>query len=186
MSRLKDAPAELTTLEAQFERDEADATTVVVTDAKKPKRGRGQPMLCTPEVIKTIAMVVGAGNYLTRAAEAAGIAYSTLQNWRSRGERGIEPYATLNKAIDAADRECEQNLVKKVMAQVDDDWRAAAHLLERKYPERWSRYRERALIEESFAAQGFIINIHLETGAGEGNAPITVTPSRALIEESEG
>lgn len=72
----------------------------------------------------------------------------------------------LERAIEQADRDCEQALVKKVMDATDEDWRAAAMMLERKYPERWSRYRERALLEGNFlAAAGFQINIHLEQPA---------------------
>jgi hypothetical protein len=123
----------------------------------------------TPRIQEIICEVIAAGNYQKVAAEAAGISEDTLMKWRQRGRRGIEPYASLERAIEQADRECEQALVAKVMAATNDDWRAAAMMLERKYPERWSRYRERAAFETGsiLARAGFVINIHLGGRSGE-------------------
>jgi hypothetical protein len=128
------------------------------------KRGRrGRIVGLTPRIQEIICEVIAAGNYQKVAAQAAGISEETLIKWRAKGRRGTEPYASLEKAIEQADRECEQSLVAKVMAATSDDWRAAAMILERKYPEHWSRYRERSLFEAGnpLARAGFVINIHI-------------------------
>jgi len=122
------------------------------TDApeKRRKAGPGRAVGLTPRIQQIICDAIAAGNYQKVAAQAAGISESILMKWRARGRRGEEPYASLNAAIVQADIDCETALVAKVMAASSDDWRAAAMMLERKYPERWSRMRER----EGFAVLG--------------------------------
>jgi hypothetical protein len=137
------------------------ATASQEPQVKKGRRGRMVGL--TPRIQEIICEVIAAGNYQKVAAQAAGLSEETVIKWRAKGRRGIEPYASLERAIEQADRECEQSLVAKVMAATNDDWRAAAMILERKYPERWSRYRERAAFETGsiLARAGFVINIHL-------------------------
>jgi hypothetical protein len=131
------------------------------------KRGRpGRTVGLTPRIQEIICEVIAAGNYQKLAAQAAGISQETLQKWRQRGRRDIEPYATLERAIEQADRDCESALVAKVMAATSDDWRAAALMLERKYPERWSRWRERAAFE-SASGEGVSFQIIINLGGGD-------------------
>jgi hypothetical protein len=145
-------------------------STVAQTDApaKRHRAGPGRRTELTPRIQEIICATIAAGNYQNRAAAAAGISESTLIKWRKRGRRGEELYAALNAAIDAAERDCEVALVAKVKAAADDDWRAAAFMLERKHPENWSREREKAAFGHSYEAGGaagfnlqFAININL-------------------------
>jgi hypothetical protein len=146
-----------------------DDGTVAPTDTpvKRHKAGPGRTTELTPRIQEIICATIAAGNYFSVAAAAAGISESTLQKWRRRGRRGEEPYAALNAAIEAADRDCEIALVAKVKAAADDDWRAAAMMLERKYPENWSREREKAAFGHRYdyptemMAMAFQININL-------------------------
>ena len=134
------------------------------TDApeKRRKAGPGRAVGLTPRIQKIICDAIAAGNYQKVAAQAAGISESILMKWRARGRRGEEPYASLNAAIVQADIDCETALVAKVMAASSDDWRAAAMMLERKYPERWSRMREREGFDDQAAFRmAFQITIHL-------------------------
>ena len=146
-----------------------------VPEAAAPKRKRGRPpgsgIKLTPSVQQIICDVIAAGNYLKIAAEAAGINIDTLSKWRDLGDEGKEPYFTFVRALETAERDCERSLVKKVMSKTDDDWRAAMMMLERKYPERWSRYREQAAFESGEAGNlgvGFSIVLHLGANASAG------------------
>jgi hypothetical protein len=143
------------------------ATASQEPQVKKGRRGRMVGL--TPRIQEIICEVIAAGNYQKVAAQAAGISEETVIKWRAKGRRGIEPYASLERAIEQADRNCETALVAKVMAATNDDWRAAAMMLERKYPERWSRYRERSAFEAGnlSLAQAFQINIHMGGRSGE-------------------
>lgn len=134
------------------------ASEVVPNSA--PRR-RGQPTDLTPRIQQIITDVIRAGNYQVRAAEAAGIEEKTLLKWRRWARSGREPYATLERAIEQADRDCETALVSKVMAKTDEDWGAAFAMLERKYPERWSRYRERAAFESDTVARIGDVEFHI-------------------------
>lgn len=100
MSRsTRNAPGELTTLAAQLERDEGDATTIVVIGPKEHKRRRGQPaIVLTPEKQKIICDVIAAGNYQKIAAQAAGISEALLLRWRQKGRAGVEPYGRSRKS----------------------------------------------------------------------------------------
>jgi hypothetical protein len=135
MPRNRNAPPELRT-------GPPNQPSLVPTVDSPPKRRRGRQTRCTPTVRKIVCDVVRKGNFLTTAAKAAGISADALNDWKNRGETGEEPYATFLAELEAADMECEKALVAKVMAASDDDWRAAAMILERRYPERWSRIRE--------------------------------------------
>lgn len=82
------------------------------------------------------------GNYVKTAVEAAGIARSTFYNWMKRGTSSAaedKPYRELRARVEKARAEGESMLVGHIAAKAATDWRAAAWLLERQYPERWGR-----------------------------------------------
>jgi hypothetical protein len=133
---------------------------------------RGRTVGLTPQIQETICQAIEAGNYQKVAARAAGISEGTLLKWRARGRRGEQPYADLERAIEEADQECEKLLVSRVMGATDKDWRAAAMMLERKYPDRWSRVREQTAGTDGLAV-AFSININLNPDP----AWLTVNPA---------
>src|SRR5438128_12676020 len=114
-------------------RELTEPATVAQPDApaKRHKAGPGRGTLLTPAIQQTICEVIAKGNYLSVAASAAGVSESALSKWRRRGRRGEEPYASLNAAIDAANRDRQISLVATVKTAADADWRAAAWMLER-------------------------------------------------------
>ena len=97
--------------------------------------------------------------YLETAAALAGVSHRTLQEWlrrgkevRQRARRTGEPipqademYANLAAAIKAVAAHAEMTALSQVAGAVGDDWRAAAWVLERRYPSRWSRDRSEVL-----------------------------------------
>jgi hypothetical protein len=87
-----------------------------------------------------------AGAFHKCAAEGASISFQTYKNWLKRGEAGEEPYASF--AIKAAKARADDamrsiSVIERAQlrrprpedGQVEGDWKAAAWLLEHKYPQ---------------------------------------------------
>ncbi len=107
---------------------------------KRPGHAPGRQSKLTPERQERIVALIAAGNYGVTACRAAGIAYQTYLNWLERGRQETEgPYVNFLAAITRAEADAEQRLVEQIAAAVPTDWRAGAHLLERRYPDRWGR-----------------------------------------------
>ncbi len=121
------------------------ATAIAVRDAHRPT-------LLTRAKADRLREVVAIGNYLTIACRQAGVAYSTYQRWRARGEKeraGDEStvplsadesdYVYLLEQIEEGLAEAEANTVEIWQAAMSEDWRAAAEFLARRFPQRWAK-----------------------------------------------
>jgi transposase-like protein len=119
-----------------------------------------RPSRLTPARIETIVELVRAGVPREDAAKTAGVAPSTLFDWLRRGREALQEasdgevaseladFAELARGVEQADGECEAGLVAVVQgAAHGGDWRAAVAMLERRWPRRWGRYRERPVVE---------------------------------------
>lgn len=83
------------------------------------------------------------GNYITTCCRAVGIHPSTFNEWKKKGEKGIEPYATFLERVTQAEAEGELKAMKVIDEVADSgNWLASAWKLERKYPQRFGK-RER-------------------------------------------
>jgi len=94
---------------------------------------------------------IRAGSHPSVACEAVGIGKRTLARWMSRGltgKKGDEQFAELRAKIERARGEAEARSVAQIARAAADDWRAAAWLLERGFPDRWGRPAERERIIE--------------------------------------
>lgn len=99
-----------------------------------------RPTKLTPEIRQRIVAAIRAGNYAEPAARSAGISAATYYRWLRRGEResrGI--YSDFREEVRRAESEAEVHAVAVIRRAMPDDWRAAAHYLERRYPDRWRR-----------------------------------------------
>jgi hypothetical protein len=85
----------------------------------------------SPSVEQLLAML-RAGNHLDVAARAAGLTVEQVDRWLER------PGVVANKIIQAL-AEWEVRGVTQIAQAAATNWQAAAWLLERQYPERWSR-----------------------------------------------
>ena len=96
-----------------------------------------RPTKLTKEVSAAICESVKIGATYEDAAGAAGIAYSTYNEWVQRGKaekRGV--YAEFVEALDIANAECGRNMAHVIQqAAAKGDWKAA---------ESWLRRRRRA------------------------------------------
>jgi len=73
---------------------------------------------------------IASGNTLRAAALAEGISEATLHRWRNEK-------ADFAKMVEQAIGVSEANLVQKLTSS--EDWRAAAWILERRFPQTWSK-----------------------------------------------
>lgn len=107
---------------------------------KDGERGPGRPTKLTPEVARTIADYVKAGNYIETAAAAAGISKQTLYSWMKAGARATAgPHREFLDAVEKAQAESEVTDVLRISVAAKSQWQAAAWRLERKNPDRWGR-----------------------------------------------
>lgn len=98
----------------------------------------GRPTICTPEAIKTYCSWVRRGLTLAASAAKAGIhSYATIQNWRTEGEKGREPYATFLAAEKNALAEWENDRLQ-AMDAAGQLWVREAWKLERRLPAEYS------------------------------------------------
>jgi hypothetical protein len=143
-----------------------------------PKRKRREPELSTT-IGRTIVAAIEHGNFPGTAARLAGVSLGTLQAWLARGEAGEQPYADFAEAYRQAEAECEAGAVRNLKGAGDDDWRATAQFLGRRFPERWSDHAGRLAVfgadEPGAGLQpAFQIAIHLSHE--EGGLPTTGHP----------
>lgn len=108
---------------------------------KRNPRGKS----LTPELIAELMMAIGQGLIPSRAAVLVGVSPQAISNRRRR-----DP--DFRMVILAAEAALEKKLASHVIAWAEKDWRAAMAILERKWPERWSRPEARALAEKEKTA----------------------------------
>lgn len=90
-----------------------------------------------PGVIETIVTLLAAGAFLETAAATAGITSRTLRNWLRYAREGDERFQPAAAAILEACAAFEHVLIERVRWAADTDWKAAAWLLEKRFPKRW-------------------------------------------------
>ena len=95
------------------------------------------------KVCEVICEGLRKGNYVTTCCRAVGIDKKTFYNWKNKGKKGIEPYATFLKRVDEAEAEGEMLMMEVIHDNaVSGNWLSSAWVLERKYPNRFGK-RER-------------------------------------------
>jgi transposase len=104
-----------------------------------------RPSKLTDDLQTQIVRLIRAGSTVEVAAQSAGVAKRTFYSWMERGaaaepKRADAPYAAFRDAVDQAHAESEAMLVTRIAkAAGDGSWAAAAWLLERRWPQRWSK-----------------------------------------------
>lgn len=95
----------------------------------------------TPNLQLKICNALRASSYRSIAAQAVGIGVSTLYHWLDLGRQDGSPriYREFLEAVEAAEAESEMTLAANVTSAAKKDWRAAAFILERKFPKRWGK-----------------------------------------------
>lgn len=105
------------------------------------RRRRGRPSGFTPERARAILGGISRGLSYKHSAQLAGISYMTFNRWRKDGARADAP-AELRDFCDhlgqAEARNADTLLRAISMAGRRRDWRAAAWILERRFPDEWA------------------------------------------------
>jgi hypothetical protein len=98
------------------------------------------------ELIDRLTAVIRAGSYIYVACAAVGISRRTYTKWMQRGlsdKPGDVLFRLLRTKVEVAQAEGEVRRVATIAAAANENWQAAAWLLERQYPERWARMSQR-------------------------------------------
>ena len=104
----------------------------------------------TDETIDAILQTVEFGLPPDRAARAHGVKASTLRSLRQRDPE-------FGTALKKAEAVAEAGFFERILNHADKTWTAAAWILERRWPERWSKqeapqHTDKAEIVEAFQA----------------------------------
>lgn len=129
------------------------------------------------------------GHNRNTACAAVGISDRTLRLWCERARRGEPEYEGIAEQVAQAESKLEIDLVDRIVVHSLEDWRAAAFVLERRFPLRWGEARgaaakleaeRQAMIEAmvgvlekrglSETAEEVVREL---AGGGEDNAPAT-------------
>lgn len=108
----------------------------------------GRPTKLSPAVTNAICTNLATGASIEASAEAAGVTRVTVYNWlkRGRAEDAPDEFAQFAADVTEAQAVAEVHLVRIMRQAATDggpgDWRAAAWLLARRHPERWSEKRQ--------------------------------------------
>jgi len=104
------------------------------------ERRRGRPPKLTPETGARILSAIRCGASKKTAAEAAGVAASTLSLWlRLAKEKGAPPeHRDFARRLERAKQEGIVARLATVQKASQSDWRAATWLLERDCPDEYS------------------------------------------------
>jgi hypothetical protein len=104
----------------------------------------GRPTKLTDELADLLLAKIASGAFLNVACESVGIASKSLEEWTRRGaadnEAGLDTiFSRFWMRLHRARASHEIELARKVEEKTDEDWRAGAFVLERRYRERWGR-----------------------------------------------
>ena len=95
-----------------------------------------RPTKLTPEVEERLVQAISVGATYKDACACAGISYQTFLNWQKRAEReDDERFVGFLDRIKRAQGEAAVGLLATINKTAHRDWKDAAWMLERRYPE---------------------------------------------------
>jgi hypothetical protein len=132
------------------------------------KRQLGRRTKLTPEMIESICVSLSLGHHPEFACAGVGLGYSTFMGYLKKGK---EDYDRLNileaQGVELLEKdyslhfdlfvktqqalfEAQNTSLKTINSAVEfGDWKAAAHLLERRFPKQWARKSQREEVTQS-------------------------------------
>lgn len=105
----------------------------------------GRPSRFNAQVLEIVCKGVKLGLSYERAAENAGVSRSVLHRWIAADNAGKVQYRGVCDALAKARAEGETRLLARVIKAGEEDWRAAAWILERRHPDQYARVERREL-----------------------------------------
>jgi hypothetical protein len=112
-------------------------------DMAQPARTAGRPVKTHvhPHIAARICEALRLGMPYKQAALYGGVSYQTLLNWRKRADEGDSGFIEFVEAMSQAEAQGMLSLLLLIRAAAEQprNWRAAAWILERRWPETWGR-----------------------------------------------
>jgi hypothetical protein len=133
---------------------------IVDSELTKTNKSPGSPQKINSDLIKKVIGLVLSGCSKQGAANSAGIATGTHNGWLGEAARlsrevladpdcqtPLTDWERLvlvyRESLQQAALMCEGQLIRSINRSSEDDWRAAAFILARRFPKRWGSHRER-------------------------------------------
>jgi hypothetical protein len=86
----------------------------------------------TETAIEAILRGIRLGLHAERAAQAAGVSVGAFKMWKKRHPEFVA-------SIKEAEATAEQGFLARLLRHTEKQWTACAWMLERRWPERWSK-----------------------------------------------
>ena len=103
----------------------------------------GRKTKLTPEVQEIIVDGINAGLTLGLTCARAGVTPATFYNWLEKGEAAKSGVLMeFFNAVERAKADSALRLVSQITLQAPTDWRAAAFMLERRFPDDYGKRSE--------------------------------------------
>lgn len=101
----------------------------------------GRPTKLTAETTKKICDAILVGSTYKAAAQYAGVNYSTFRMWMKRGEDGKgRKFVEFLETVETANASAQVYFATNIKsAATAGDWRAAAWMLERRFPKAYGQ-----------------------------------------------
>lgn len=111
---------------------------------KKPAKKPGRPTLLNPTRQAALLEAIEQGMPLKHAAAVAGMSYDTLNAWQKRGENESAPpeFRQFCQLLRHSQAVAMQVHLSSICDSAKRDWRAAAWMLERRFPEDFARQQQ--------------------------------------------
>lgn len=111
---------------------------------KKPAKKPGRPTLLNPTRQAALLNAIEQGMPLKHAAAMAGMSYDTLNAWQKRGENESAPeqFRQFCQLLRHSQAVAMQVHLTSICDAAKRDWRAAAWMLERRFPEDFARQQQ--------------------------------------------
>lgn len=104
-----------------------------------------RPTKLSPAVLEKVCEGVRLGMSYERAAERVGISATSLREWVRKDEAGVPRYRGVGAALQKARADGETRLLARIVKAGEEDWKAAAWILERRHPESYAKIERREL-----------------------------------------
>ena len=103
----------------------------------------GRPTKLTPDVQELIVDGINAGLTFGLTCARAGVNPATFYRWLEKGETAKSGvYSEFCDAVERAKADSALRLVSQITLQAPTDWRAAAFMLERRFPDDYGKRTE--------------------------------------------
>jgi hypothetical protein len=125
--------------------DEYHARRQALASAKRPdgKAYGGTPLSINDEKMKIILDAILAGASHSVAAQVAGVPVRRFKDWIERGESGDmnvpAELVEFARRVRMAESRGELGLIARIRRASEENWSAAAWLLERRHAKRWGK-----------------------------------------------